>query len=147
MKGLLEWVRERRGCLGSRDRMWTIVRYKRSLSLSLSAGCLFHLHLCEPAQIHPPAYHPLRWLLWSLREDQICPARPQWPAPRLDPGVTLALERQNLWPSNCRSFVCLPHSWRHHRATQWIVHRDIPCQRRSQHSLFCYGTFYGKCYI
>lgn len=35
MKGLLEWVRERRGCLGSRDRMWTIVRYKRSLSLSL----------------------------------------------------------------------------------------------------------------
>ena len=91
------------------DRTWAIVKVSLSLSLSLFLSpscyhcsvCFFDLHLHVSAQIHPPAYHPIRWSLLFSRGDQICPAQPQWPAPRLNPGITLALGRQSIWPSGC----------------------------------------------
>ena len=59
-----------------------------------------YLPLRVPAQIHPPSHGPMRWLLWFLREYQICPAQLQWTSPGPYPGVTLTLERQSIWPSS-----------------------------------------------
>lgn len=135
-----------KGGLGSRDRMWTIVKDTKGASLSLSPR-LFHLHLYVPAQIHPPAYHSIRWLLGSLRENQICPAQPWWPAPRLDPGVTLARERQSVWPSSCHNFVYLPHSRRHHGADCSSWHSFPEALPTVFCRCCCDGLFYGKCYV
>lgn len=47
----------------------------------LSFHTSVHLPLPVPAQIHPPNHSPMRWLLWFVREYQICPAQLWWTSP------------------------------------------------------------------